>query len=273
MSDVLNVLTTDLAAEVEATLEILQPDCWDVPTPADPWTIGHQIAHLAGFDEVATTALTQPRVFEWLRRGIVDVQGLVDIVGMDQRSNADLASWWRSANAQFCQAAATGDPRRRVPWFGPDMSLPSMVTARLMETWAHGQDIRDALGVASSVSPRLRHVARLGALTVDFSFRNAGLEPPGEPIDIALIGPDGDTWTFGDSTGSGTIRGTALDFCLVATRRRHVADTDLEVTGSAVEWAEVAQSFAGPPGAGRSPGQFPRTSRTTNDTTQRMTDV
>ena len=49
------------------------------------------------------------------------------------------------------------------------------------------------------------------------------------------------------------------DFCRVVTQRRHVDDTDLRITGqSAHEWMALAQAFAGPPGQGRKPGQFPK---------------
>jgi len=53
------------------------------------------------------------------------------------------------------------------------------------------------------------------------------------------------------------VTGTALDFCLVVTQRRHPADTGLVASGPAAEgWIAIAQAFAGPPGPGRTPGQF-----------------
>jgi len=39
----------------------------------------------------------------------------------------------------------------RVKWIGVDMSARSCLTARLMETWAHGQEIYDILGVVFPV--------------------------------------------------------------------------------------------------------------------------
>jgi uncharacterized protein (TIGR03084 family) len=63
-----------------------------------------------------------------------------------------------------------------------------------------------------------------------------------------------DTWTWGDPSAANTVRGPALDFCLVVTQRRHVDDTALDVQGDAArEWISIAQAFAGPPGEGRRP--------------------
>jgi hypothetical protein len=54
-----------------------------------------------------------------------------------------------------------------------------------------------------------------------------------------------------------------MDFCLVVTQRRHPDDTDLAIEGPlAEEWMAIAQAFAGPPGKGRAPGQFPKGSST-----------
>ena len=55
-------------------------------------------------------------------------------------------------------------PTRRNACLGTarPMSLMSFGTARLMETWAHGQDIADALGVRRTPTDRLRHIAYIG---------------------------------------------------------------------------------------------------------------
>jgi uncharacterized protein (TIGR03084 family) len=135
------------------------------------------------------------------------------------------------------------------------MGLASFISARLMETWAHGQDVVDALGIQREPTDRLRHVAFLGVRARGFSYTANGLATPESDVRVELTGPSGDLWTWGDGTDS--IRGTALDFCLVVTQRRHIADTDLEIRGPLAEgWMEIAQSFAGPPGSGRQPGQF-----------------
>ena len=57
-----------------------------------------------------------------------------------------------------------------MPWFGPPMSPTSMATARLMETWAHGLDVHEALGVTPEPTNRIRHIAHLAVRTRDFAF-------------------------------------------------------------------------------------------------------
>jgi uncharacterized protein (TIGR03084 family) len=62
---------------------------------------------------------------------------------------------------------AAADPFARVPWVGPDMSVRSAITARLMETWAHGQAAYDLLGVVRRNTDRIRNIAVLGVNTYD----------------------------------------------------------------------------------------------------------
>jgi uncharacterized protein (TIGR03084 family) len=137
------------------------------------------------------------------------------------------------------------------------MSAASSVTARLMETWAHGQDIADALGARREPTARLRHVAHLGVAAFGFSFRLNGREAPAAPVRVELAAPGGGTWAWGPGGAPDTVTGPALDFCLAVTQRRHVDDTALRITGPvAAEWMGIAQAFAGPPGPGRPPGAF-----------------
>jgi uncharacterized protein (TIGR03084 family) len=149
------------------------------------------------------------------------------------------------------------DPKQRIPWYGPAMSATSKVTARLMETWAHGQDIADALGVTRPATDRLRHVAHIGVGARPFSYLARGLEAPKVPVRVELRAPSGELWTWGPAEAGDVVRGPALDFCLVITQRRNRADGDLTATGPmADEWLSIGQAFAGPPGPGRRPGQF-----------------
>jgi uncharacterized protein (TIGR03084 family) len=121
-----------------------------------------------------------------------------------------------------------------------------------METWAHGQDVFDALGAEHAVTPALRHVAYLGFRTIGFSFVNRGLEAPDVTVAVDLVAPDGSTWSFGDPDAVDRVTGPALDFALVVTQRRNLADTALVVVGPvAAQWMGIAQAFAGPPGPGR----------------------
>jgi uncharacterized protein (TIGR03084 family) len=125
-----------------------------------------------------------------------------------------------------------------------------------METWAHGQDIADTLGVTRLPTPRLRHVAHIGVRTRDFAYLVRDRVPPSEPFRIELTGPDGSIWIWGEGATQ-TVTGTALDFCLLVTQRRNRADLGLVARGhDAEEWLDIAQAFAGPPGPGRKAGAF-----------------
>jgi uncharacterized protein (TIGR03084 family) len=134
------------------------------------------------------------------------------------------------------------------------MSATSMATARFMETWAHSLDVHQALGAPHEVDDRIRHVVHLGHRTRDFAFLQRGLEPPRDDIRLELTAPSGVTWRHGSEAATQLVRGTAYHFCLLVTQRRHRADLDLVAAGpDADRWLDVAQAFAGPPGAGREP--------------------
>ncbi|GGO75102.1 hypothetical protein GCM10012289_49340 [Nonomuraea cavernae] len=141
-----------------------------------------------------------------------------------------------------------------MPWYGPDMSAVSFVTARLMETWAHGQDVADALGVTREPTARLRHVAMIGFRAMPYGFAVRGLPAPEDPVRVELTTPGGEPWTAGPAGAADVVRGPMLDFCLLVTQRVHLADTALQITGATARaWMEIAQAFAGPPGEGRAP--------------------
>ena len=165
-----------------------------------------------------------------------------------------LRTWFRTSRQGLLDGYARCDPATRLPWFGPDMGVASSVTARIMETWAHGQDIADTLGTERPPTARLRHVAHIGIRALPYSYLVNGLPVPTEPIRVELTAPDGQTWTWGPAEAADRVTGPALDFCLAVTQRRHRSDTSLVVTGPvASQWMTIAQAFAGPAGPGRPP--------------------
>jgi uncharacterized protein (TIGR03084 family) len=251
----------DLAAEhddLDALVAPLDGAGFDRLTPAPGWSIRDQLSHLWFFDQRATMALTDPDGFEadkviLLRGGGTDAS---TVPGRSMSAAALLQSW-RADRALLIDHARTVDPSARVPWYGPAMGARSFLTARLMETWAHGQDVADALGVQRRPTRRLRHVCHIGVGARAFSYAIRGMTAPDVAISLQLNGPDGERWTWGPDDSADRVEGDALDFCLVVTQRRHVADTGLRVLGPyAAEWIDIAQAFAGAPGEGRSPGQF-----------------
>jgi uncharacterized protein (TIGR03084 family) len=258
---VLDEVLADLAAEsdeLEALVAPLDEAGWSTPTPAEGWDIKHQIVHLSWTDRAAVLAATDKAAWdEIVLEAIADVDGFVDAAaerGAQQRGAEILTRWRedRTALADTLRAVPAGE---KLPWFGPPMSPASMATARFMETWAHGLDVYDALGVTRQPDDRVRHVVHLGVRTRNFAFGAHQLTPPTEEFRVELKAPSGEVWTFGPEDAAQTVTGSAYDFALLVTQRRHRDDLDLTAVGpDADRWLDVAQAFAGPPGEKRQAG-------------------
>ena len=247
-----------LAAETTVTRNLvadLDEARWHTPTPAAGWDIADQIGHLAYFDEAAVCSAVRPGEFhaalaEAQASGGIDPDDIA--AQFRDRSGAQMLAWFDAARAELLTTFAGLDPRARLPWFGPAMSAASALTARLMETWAHTQDIADALGVRREPTGRLRHVAHIGVGARAFSYAVRGKTQPPVPVRVELTAPDGAVWTWGPAEAEDRVTGPALDFCLLVTQRRHRDDLSLAVQGpAATEWMSIAQAFAGAPGPGR----------------------
>ncbi|MFD8699319.1 TIGR03084 family metal-binding protein [Kitasatospora purpeofusca] len=264
-SSVLTGLLADLRAESEVLDGLvagLEPDGWALDTPAAGWTVAHQIAHLVWTDDWSELAARDPEAFVADSRRIF---GELLAAGADPVEDgaargaaeepAALLTRWRAGRERLATALAAVPADTRLPWLGPPMKAPSMATARLMETWAHGQDVADALGAFREPSARLRHVAHLGVRTLGFAFTVHGLPAPSAPVRVELTAPDGGLWTWGPEGAVDRVSGPALDFCLLVTQRRHRDDLALTAVGEvATAWLPIAQAFAGPPGKGRQSG-------------------
>ncbi|GGQ08596.1 TIGR03084 family metal-binding protein [Streptomyces mutabilis] len=243
--------------ELDALVARLSPEEWRFATPAPGWTIAHQIAHLAWTDRAALVAVTDEDGFGALvEQALAAPDRYVDD-GAEEGARlepATLLATWRDGRAALDKALRASSPGARFPWYGPPMAAASMATARLMETWAHGLDVADTLGVTRPPTARLRHIARIGVRARDFAHAAHGLTPPAEQFRVELTGPGGDLWTYGPEDAPQRVTGPALDFCLLATQRAHRADLALTAEGpDADRWLDIAQAFAGPPGAGRPP--------------------
>jgi uncharacterized protein (TIGR03084 family) len=260
----LSELCDDLEAErasLDALIAGLDEEGWHTATSAPGWTVRNQVSHLTFVEGRAVLAFEDADAFAVALEGDrrdpelfayhMDGEPLPD-------DSAVVLEQWRATGARFVRLARAMDPAARVPWYGPPMRPASMVSARIMETWAHGDDVAEALRVERAPTARLRHIAHLGVGARRFSYTVRGLEPIETPVRVELVGPDGDSWTWGDESAADVVRGSALDFCLVVTRRRRVEHTALHVTGDAArEWMSVAQAFAGPPGPDPAP-RWPR---------------
>ncbi|MCW2722978.1 TIGR03084 family metal-binding protein [Pseudonocardia sp.] len=259
----MDALADDLAAESAVLRGLLAPlseDDWRRATPAAGWAIGDQVSHLAAFDDVAVQSATDPDAFRAELEKIVAAGGVSpDAIAEQHRgkSGAELLAWFDDARARLIASFRPLDPSLRVPWFGPAMSAASSLTARIMETWAHGQDVADTVGVQREPTDRLRHVAHIGIGARAYSYLVNGREVSTSPVRVELDAPSGARWTWGPEGAEDQISGPALDFCLAVTQRRHREDTALVITGPvATEWMTFAQAFAGDAGTGRKAGEF-----------------
>jgi len=274
-------------AELDSVLSAIPAESWSLPTPSQGWNIAYQVSHLAWTDQASLLAIVDEPAFvaqaEALLaqpRGFIDRTAAQDS-GLPPQKLLDL---WRDGRRQLAQALAQVPKGHKLRWFGPSMSAASMATARLMETWAHGYDIADALGRAPKPTARLRPVAHIGVRTRDFAFTANRLPVPTEEFRIELDAAELDAaeldaaeldaaghepaeletgstsssqWVWGPEDAEQRVSGPALDFCLLVTQRRHCQDLDLVAVGTqAATWLSIAQTFAGPVGGGRTAGQF-----------------
>lgn len=251
----LEELRADLAAEQAALEKLvvdLDEDQWRRATPSPGWDVADQIAHLAYFDRAAASALTDPEAF---RESVAKLIEGAAFEGIDQYTlgafrsltGAAVLEAWREARRKLLKAAATLVEGVRVDWYGPAMGAKSFLSARLMETWAHGHDVAEALGRPLEATDRLAHVARLGLATRDWSYRVRAEEPPGTTIRLALRTPRGALLRLGPDDADDAVEGDLEEFCLVVTQRRHLDDTSLEITDGGRQWLLRAQAFAGAP--------------------------
>jgi uncharacterized protein (TIGR03084 family) len=250
----IDALGRDALAEhddLRAILTGIAEEDWDRPTPAEGWTIRDQLSHLAYFDGAARLSMTDPDAFRAARaEATADIEKFVHttLAYGEGIPGPELLDRFTEERRSLVEAARAAPAGVRIPWYGPDMSVASSVTARIMETWAHGQDVADALGVPRPPTDRLRHVCDIGIRARPFSYRSRGLEVPDTPLRVELVAPDGNVWEWGPSDAADRVSGPALDFALVVTQRRLLADTALVAEGDdARTWIAFAQAFAGNP--------------------------
>ena len=258
----------DLLAEVDelhAFLETLKDEDWERPTGFMGWTPWDVVAHLHFYDRVSLLALEGEEVFVARRDELIQgiSAGLTNAEAA-RREFGDLTPdqlllRWRETCREMATQLGESDPKRRLPWFGPDMGVRMFTTARFMETWAHGQEIYDLLGVVRTPTDRIKNIAVIGVKTFGWTFVNRRLEVPGPPPYLRLVAPSGEIWEWNEPDEGESIRGDAVDFCHVVTQGRNVADTALEVEGEiANRWMSIAQCFAGGPADPPKPGERTR---------------
>ncbi len=245
----------DEQAELDSIVSTLTEEQWRTPTASDRWTVADQIGHLAYFDRTASWAIVDEDRF---RDSLAALAPALSGEATDEEiddlslgefrsvSGAELLTMWRTRRRELAEASDGLTDDQRVIWYGPSMSAKSFLTARLMECWAHGQHVVDALGIERHPTDRLAHIAQLGFITRGWTYANRGLDAPAVPVRVELGSPSGAVWAFGPEDAADSVIGDALDFCLVVTQCRHVDATGLTVTGDAAPDRMLkAQAFAG----------------------------
>ena len=253
----------DFLDESESLHSLLAPiddAAFETSTQFKGWMINNIIRHLHVWNIAADLALSDEAAFgEFIAKMMAGVRGgrLPDFEAeyLGGLTGHELVAAWTTQYRSMTPRFAAADPKHRVKWVGPDMSVISSITARLMETWSHAQAIYDVLGVDRVDADRIGNIVRLGVNTYGFTWKNRRMEPPGPMPQLRLTAPSGAIWEYGEASGSGVITGSATEFCQVVTQCRNIADTSLDVSGEvAHQWMAVAQCFAGPPQDPPAPG-------------------
>ncbi|AIT80054.1 TIGR03084 family metal-binding protein [Novosphingobium pentaromativorans] len=261
----IEALCDDLLAEcreLDRFVSALSDEDWTAVTPFFAWTVRDQILHLHQVDRFGLVSLAGADDFRALVTEVRarQAEGL-ELSEQVRRefagsSHAKVLETWRQGYERICAELRAAADGYRIAWFGPEMGIASFATARLMEVWAHGQDIYDLFGVKREPTDRIRHICEIGVRTFGWSFRNRGLEVPKRP-QVMLVAPSGEELRW-DGESDEVVSGPALDFAMVVTQRRSPQDTRLVASGPAAsQWLDIAQCFAGPPQTPAATGSRP----------------
>ncbi len=224
------------------------------------WRISTVIRHLYFWNQMALHALhDEERFKKAIAPAMEAMQSGVSLSDYEAtavpQSGNELVGLWQTSYLALADAYLRADPSQRCTWVGPSMSARSCITARQMETWAHGQEVYDCLGKDRVDTDRLINVVVLGTNTYAWTFQVRGEATPDPKPAIALIAPSGALWQFGEPQENNNISGDAVAFAQVVTQTRNLADTQLVCRGDiATRWMQSAQCFAGGPSDPPSPG-------------------
>lgn len=245
---------------LDAFIGSLAPEDWRRHTLFFNWTVADEIMHLHQVDLFGVQAMRNPDEFAATVKNVRALQAKGIELSAQMResfghlSPTQLRAQWRHTWEAMCDQFSADEPKRRVPWFGPSMSVRSFASARQMEVWAHGQDIFDLFARRRTNTDSIRNICELGVRTFGWSFENRREAVPPSAPRVSLNAPSGAQWVWNEQSEE-TVEGSAEDFALIVTQRRNVADTALRVEGAgARRWMQIAQCFAGPPETGPAPG-------------------
>ncbi|MGC6472923.1 MAG: TIGR03084 family metal-binding protein [Parvibaculales bacterium] len=250
----------DESGALFAIMKDLPDAAFAVPTQFKGWTLTDVLQHLHVWNVAAYESYADEAKFDAFLKAAIGAVSSGSLRPferdwLDNLSGRALLTAWHDFYVSMADAFSQVDPKKRLKWAGPDMSARSSISARLMETWAHGQEIFDHLGVVRTNRDTIRSIAVLGVNTFNWTYKVRGETPPETVPYVKLTSPSGADWVFGDDNTGESIEGAAEDFCMVVTQVRNIADVDLTLTGAvAQDWMSKAQCFAGPPETPPAPG-------------------
>lgn len=229
---------TDWRAELQVLDDLLATfgdDDWSRETLAEGWDTRDTVGHLADTNDLMFRSITGQggglmeavtEVLEHAERpgpaanspDTVDLFTAWQIERVRKLDWPAVYEWWRASSARLADTIEGLDPAGRYTW-GPNQVSPlSLISARMMETWAHSLDIHGAAGVEYQDGDRLRHIAFLGHRALPYAFQLEGLDAPGA-IRVEVTSPSGELWTFGPRDAPTRITGTAGDWARLVARR------------------------------------------------------
>jgi uncharacterized protein (TIGR03084 family) len=230
-----------------------RPDAdWQRASLLDGWTVADVVLHLAQTNElsIASAQGRLPEVAQGMgagpgRASTVDESADLMVAAERDLSVVALHDRWLTGVATLRSVLAAADPHQRVMWVAGELSIQTLATTRLAETWIHTGDVAAAFGVSLPATDRLRHIARLAWRTLPYAFARAGRELHG-PVAFGLRSPTGETWDFvPDADPVTVVRGEGAELCLVAARRVDPADTGLRAEGrDAAAVLELVRTYA-----------------------------
>ena len=218
------------------------------------WTINDVLYHLHVWNIAALLSLKNENKFKEFMQNFMEAVKSgnsareYEKILSDNTEGLDLLNLWKETYEKISNEFAKSDPKKRVKWAGPDMSVRSSITARHMETWAHGQEIFDQLGFERIDTDRIKNIVVIGVNTFGWTYINRNLSIPEKMPKLSLLSPSNELWEWNEDNEEDMISGSATEFSQVVTQVRNINDTSLKVSGKiANEWMSIAQCFAGPP--------------------------
>ena len=218
------------------------------------WTINDVLYHLHVWNIAALLSLKNENEFKEFMQNFMEAVKSgnsareYEKILSDNTEGLDLLNLWKETYEKISNEFAKSDPKKRVKWAGPDMSVRSSITARHMETWAHGQEIFDQLGFERIDTDRIKNIVVIGVNTFGWTYINRNLSIPEKMPKLSLLSPSNELWEWNEDNEEDMISGSATEFSQVVTQVKNINDTSLKVSGKiANEWMSIAQCFAGPP--------------------------